>query len=59
MSKDKIKSFEDLKVWRDAHAFTVLVYKATEKFPIFFGFSIVCLELLTNLTIVRNVNISF
>lgn len=33
MNKDKIKSFEDLKVWRDAHAFTLLVYKTTEKFP--------------------------
>ncbi|MBI4087421.1 MAG: four helix bundle protein [Candidatus Liptonbacteria bacterium] len=29
----KIQSFEDLKVWRDAHAFTILTYKITEKFP--------------------------
>ncbi|MDO8537188.1 MAG: four helix bundle protein [bacterium] len=29
----KIQSFEDLKVWRDAHAFTILIYKTTEKFP--------------------------
>ncbi len=29
----KIKSFQELKVWQDAHKFTILIYKITEKFP--------------------------
>lgn len=28
-----IKSFQELKVWQDAHKFTILVYKITDKFP--------------------------
>ncbi|MDP3991811.1 MAG: four helix bundle protein [Candidatus Colwellbacteria bacterium] len=30
---NKVKSFRDLKVWQDAHAFTVTVYKLTATFP--------------------------
>lgn len=30
---DKIVSFTDLEAWKQAHAFAVLVYKVTAKFP--------------------------
>lgn len=30
---DKIKSFQDLKVWQDAQLFTVTIYKLTADFP--------------------------
>ncbi|MCX6740896.1 MAG: four helix bundle protein [Candidatus Parcubacteria bacterium] len=29
----KIKTFQDLKVWRKAHELTLAIYKNTEKFP--------------------------
>jgi len=30
---DKIKSFQDLKVWQDAHYFAITIYKLTKDFP--------------------------
>ena len=33
MNEAKIKSFTDLKVWQEAYALTILVYKITKKFP--------------------------
>ena len=33
MENNKIKSFTDLKVWREGHELVVLIYKTTQKFP--------------------------
>lgn len=33
MEYKKIKSFTDLKVWREAHKLVLMIYKVTEKFP--------------------------
>ena len=33
MSEQKVKSYEDLKVWQKAHEITLSIYKITQKFP--------------------------
>ena len=33
METEKIKSFHDLRVWKEAHSFVVLIYKNTKSFP--------------------------
>ncbi|MFA5871442.1 MAG: four helix bundle protein [Parcubacteria group bacterium] len=33
MEGDKIKSFTDLRAWREAHKLVLMVYKVTDKFP--------------------------
>lgn len=33
MNKGKIKNFQDLKVWQDAHTVTLKIYKVTKEFP--------------------------
>ena len=30
---DKLKSFHDLRVWQEAHAYALKIFKATKKFP--------------------------
>src|ERR1035437_8145898 len=32
-TRQKIKSFSDLKAWQEAHALVLMVYKYTESFP--------------------------
>jgi four helix bundle protein len=34
MENEKIKSFHDLRVWKEAHTLVVQIYKITDKFPI-------------------------
>lgn len=34
MEKIKIKSFTDLRAWKEAHLLVLSVYKATKKFPV-------------------------
>ncbi len=31
--KQKIKKFEDLRIWQDSHGLTISVYKVTKEFP--------------------------
>lgn len=33
MNAEKIKSFTDLKVWKEGHKLVILVYKVTKNFP--------------------------
>jgi four helix bundle protein len=33
MEKEKIKSFQDLRVWQEAHLLVVLIYRTTRSFP--------------------------
>ncbi len=33
MKEEKIKSFTDLRAWREAHKLVLVIYKSTDKFP--------------------------
>jgi len=33
MKEEKIKSFTDLRAWREAHKLVLMIYKLTDKFP--------------------------
>ena len=33
MDQNKIKSFTDLRVWREGHKLVLMIYKVTQKFP--------------------------
>lgn len=33
MKKQEVRTFQDLKVWQDAHNLTLKIYKITKQFP--------------------------